>query len=192
MVARGLAERGALIVGLADVAGGVADARGLDLDAVDEWVAENRFLRGLPEAEATTRIGILETPCDVLVPAALERQLSSENVPRLDCGLVVEAANGPTTPEADALLAERGIPVVPDLLANGGGVTVSYFEWVQDQQKFFWDTEQVTDRLRTSVTGAFERTLDAAERLAVDWRTAAQAVAIERVAEAARLRGIFP
>jgi len=135
---------------------------------------------------------VLETPCDILIPAALERQVTAENAPRVDCRLVIEAANGPTTVEADAILAERGIPVVPDVLANAGGVTVSYFEWVQDQQKFFWDAEAVAQRLERQIRTSFEQILEAAGRLNTDWRTAAQAVAVERVAEAARFRAIYP
>lgn len=135
---------------------------------------------------------MLETPCDVLVPAALECQITDENASRLDCGLIVEAANGPTTPEADEILAERGIPIVPDLLANAGGVTVSYFEWAQDQQRYSWQAEEIAARLRSHLEAAMERIAEAADRFDVSWRKAGQAVAIARVAEAARLRSIYP
>jgi glutamate dehydrogenase/leucine dehydrogenase len=135
---------------------------------------------------------IVETPCDILVPAAIEHQITEENVSRVSCRLIVEAANGPTTPGADEILRERGIPVLPDVLANAGGVTVSYFEWAQDQQKFHWDTDQVAARLSKHLGQGLERVIEAAVRLDVDWRTAAQAVAIERFAEAARLRAIYP
>ena len=146
----------------------------------------------LPGGVETTRAGMLETPCDVLVPAALECQITAENAGRIDCGLIVEAANGPTTPEADLILAERGIPIVPDLLANAGGVTVSYFEWAQDQQHYSWSAGEIADRLRGHLEAAIERIAAAAERHGVGWREAGQAVAIARVAEAARLRSVYP
>jgi glutamate dehydrogenase/leucine dehydrogenase len=135
---------------------------------------------------------VLEGPCDLLIPAALERQITEENAERLQCKLVIEAANGPTTPEAETILRERGILVVPDVLANAGGVTVSYFEWVQDQQRYSWDELDVQERLRRQLRAAFGRVIDAADRHGCDWRMAALSVAIERVSEAARLRGIYP
>src|SRR3989440_9954619 len=135
VAARELQARGASIVGLADVSGGLSAPNGLDLDAVAEWVGEHRFLRGFPAADPISRTDVLEVPCDILIPAALEAQINSDNAADLQCRLVAEAANGPTTPAADRILAERDIPVLPDVLANAGGVTVSYLEWVQDQQK---------------------------------------------------------
>jgi glutamate dehydrogenase (NAD(P)+) len=192
VIAKELYDRGATVVALCDVTGGIVNPDGLDVDEALAWVAENRFLRGFPGGAEATRSGMLETPCEVLIPAALECQITSENVARLDCGLIVEAANGPTTPEADEVLAERGIPVVPDLLANAGGVTVSYFEWAQDQQRYSWQAEEITARLRSHLEAAVERIAEAADRFDVDWRKAGQAVAIARVAEAARLRSIYP
>jgi glutamate dehydrogenase (NAD(P)+) len=192
VVARELDARGAVIVGLSDVSGGVVDPQGLDLDAVFTWVAEHDFLRGFPGGELVGRTDVLLEPCDLLVPAALERQITAENAPELRCRMVVEAANGPTTPEADEILAARDIEVVPDVLANGGGVTVSYYEWVQDQQKYSWQGEEVVTRLRLQMQEALARVYEARQRHGVDWRTAAQAVAIERVAEASRLRTVYP
>ena len=192
VIARELHARGALIAGVSDVTAGVVAEGGLDVDALLEWVAANRFLRGFPGGREVSRVGILETPCDLLVPAALEQQITDSNARDVDCRIVVEAANGPTTPEADAILAERGILLVPDVLANAGGVTVSYFEWVQDQQKIAWDADEVATRLRVQLRDAFARVIEFAARGDVDWRTAAQAVAIERVAEAARLRAVYP
>jgi glutamate dehydrogenase (NAD(P)+) len=128
----------------------------------------------------------------VLVPAALERQITLLNAERIDCSVLVEGANGPTTPEADRILRERGILVVPDVLANAGGVTVSYFEWVQDQQRIAWNEHEVVEKLGERLRDAFARVVEAAERLNTDWRTAAQSVAIERVAEAAKLRAVYP
>jgi len=192
VLAHELSERGARIVSISDVTGGIVNEDGIDVARALQWVAEHRFLRGFAGGRPAGRTEVLETPCDILIPAALERQVTAENAPRVDCRLVIEAANGPTTVEADAILAERGIPVVPDVLANAGGVTVSYFEWVQDQQKFFWDAEAVAQRLERQIRTSFEQILEAAGRLNTDWRTAAQAVAVERVAEAARFRAIYP
>jgi glutamate dehydrogenase (NAD(P)+) len=192
VLARELCARGAVLVGVCDVAGGIASADGIEIDELIAWVAEHRFMRGFPGGEPVSRTAVLQTPCDILVPAAVEHQITAENAESLDCRLVVEAANGPTTPEADEILGRRGIPVVPDVLANGGGVTVSYFEWVQDQQKYFWDSAEIAQRLDRQMATALTRVIEHAGRLDVDWRTAAQSVAIERVAEAARLRSIYP
>jgi glutamate dehydrogenase (NAD(P)+) len=192
VVCRELKARGARIVGISDVSGGVVSAEGLDLGLVAAWLDENGFLRGFPGGQSVSRAELLLTPCDILVPAALERQITATNAAELDCGMIVEAANGPTTPAADEIFARRGIEVIPDVLANGGGVTVSYFEWVQDQQKYSWQGEEVVTRLRLTLEDALARVVEAQQRHGVDWRTAAQAVAIERVAEAARLRTIYP
>jgi len=191
-IAKEMFDRGARVVAICDVTGGIVNPDGIDVDAALGWIAENRFLRGFPGGTATSAGGMLETPCEVLVPAALECQITAENAGRIDCRLLVEAANGPTTPEADAILAARGIPIVPDLLANAGGVTVSYFEWAQDQQRYSWDANEVGSRLRGHLEAAIERIALAAERYGVGWREAGQAVAIARVAEAARLRSVYP
>lgn len=192
VIAKELYDRGATIVALCDVTGGLVNPNGIDVDEALAWVVENRFLRGFPGGVEATRGGMLETPCDVLIPAALECQITAENAGRIDTGLIVEAANGPTTPEADLILAERGIPIVPDLLANAGGVTVSYFEWAQDQQHYSWSAEEIAERLRGHLEAAIGRIAEAAERYDVGWREAGQAVAIARVAEAARLRSVYP
>ena len=191
-VVRELAQRGATIVGVSDVTGGVVNPDGLDIAAVKEWTDEHRFLRDCPAGAAVGRQEILEQPCDILVPAAVEQQITRDNVEAIDASWIVEGANGPTTPEADEILARRGIEVIPDVLANAGGVTVSYFEWVQDQQKLAWQGAEVAARLRMQLDDAFARVSEARERLNTDWRTAAQAVAIERVADASRLRTIYP
>ncbi len=192
VAARELARRGARIVAVTDVAGGVANEGGLDLDALDRWVGGSRFIRGFPEGEEIDRRQVLTLPCDVLIPAALEHQITAENANDVDCRLVVEAANGPTTPEADRILADRQIPVVPDLLANGGGVAVSYYEWAQDIQREAWTAEHVLERLRRQMNDAVARVLAAAERWGVDWRTAAQGVGIEPVAQASEMRAVYP
>jgi glutamate dehydrogenase (NAD(P)+) len=191
-VVRELAQRGATIVGVSDVTGGVADPDGLDAAPVEAWVAEHRFLRGYPHGTDVGRVEILEQPCDILIPAAVEQQITAENAGEIQARWVVEGANGPTTPEADEILASRGIEVLPDVLANAGGVTVSYFEWVQDQQKLAWHGAEVAARLRLQLDDAFVRVRNAREQHGTDWRTAAQAVAIERVAAASRLRTIYP
>ncbi len=192
VIARELHARGARVVAVSDVSAGVVDERGLDVPALLAWYTEGRFLRDYPSADKVGRQEVLETPCDILVPAALERQIDAENAPRIDTLLIVEVANGPTTPEADVILADRGITVVPDILANAGGVTTSYFEWVQGKQMFFWDAEEVARQLRRHMHGGLARVLDAVERLGTDWRNAALSVAVERVAEAARMRSIYP
>ena len=195
VVARELHARGALIVGLGDVSSGVVDEQGIDIPSLLSWyVGEGgtRFLRDWHGGDHVGRSEILETPCEILVPAAIERQIDAARARRIECELIAEAANGPTTPEGDLVLAERGIHVIPDVLCNAGGVTVSYFEWVQDQQKFFWHAEEVAARLKTQLGAALERVAQESERLAVGWRTAALTVAIERIAEAARMRSIYP
>ena len=192
VAAAALYERGARVVGLSDLSGGIVDENGLDVPKLAEWVAGGGKLGDYDEADHVGRTEVLETPCDYLIPAAVERQITAENASRLDCRMVVEAANGPTTPEADAILREGGVPVVPDILANAGGVTVSYFEWVQDQQKFFWQVDEITERLKRQLHVAMERVAERAEFLGVDWRVAALTVGLERLAEAAKLRAIYP
>jgi glutamate dehydrogenase (NAD(P)+) len=192
VIARELTARGAILVGISDVTGGVTSPGGLDVEALMTWVGEHRFLRGFPGGDPVAREQFLQIPCDILVPAALERQITADNASLLECKLVLEAANGPTTPQADRILADRGILVVPDVIANAGGVTASYFEWAQDQQKYLWDAEAIEQRLRTQLRGGIERVFASAERFDVDWRTAAQIIAIERFAAATRLRAIYP
>ncbi|MEJ7824001.1 MAG: Glu/Leu/Phe/Val dehydrogenase [Solirubrobacteraceae bacterium] len=192
VAARELDAIGAQVVAVSDRSGGLVAAGGLDVQAITSWLDEHGELAGYPDAEHVSPTDVLEVPCEVLMPAALERQITGENAARLRCRLVIEAANGPTTPDAEAILGERDILVVPDVLANAGGVTVSYFEWVQDQQHYTWDELDIQERLRRQLRAAFGRVVSAAERHACDWRMAALSVAIERVSEAARLRGIYP
>jgi glutamate dehydrogenase (NAD(P)+) len=183
---------GAKVIGVSDHTCGIVDEKGLDIPVLIDWIREHRFLEGCGVGKAVGRAEVLETPCDILIPAALERQITTENADRLDCRLIVEAANGPTTPEAERILDERGIKIVPDILANAGGVTVSYFEWVQDQQKYTWEVAQIKDRLRMQLRSATTKVAESAEELDLDWRTAAMTVAVKRVAEAAKLRAIYP
>jgi glutamate dehydrogenase (NAD(P)+) len=187
-----LHARGARVVGLSDVGGAIANQAGLDVDEVVRWSEEHGTVAGFPEAEAIERDLLLELPCDVLVPAALEHQITERNASRLRCRLVAEAANGPTTTAADEILAERGIPVLPDVLTSGGGVTVSYFEWVQAHQKYIWTPEEIRERLRTQMRQALQQVIATSEQLDVSLRTAALSVAVRRVAEAAKLRAVYP
>jgi glutamate dehydrogenase (NAD(P)+) len=190
--ARIAAAHGARVVAVSDVKGGIHRADGLDLAAVDAWVREHRFLEGFPGADAVTNAELLELDCDALIPAALQSQLTDKNAGRVRARLVVEGANGPTSLEADAILRERGVFVVPDVLANAGGVTVSYFEWVQDAQQFFWTEDEVNGRLAAIMGRAFQDVLALALEKKVDLRTASLMRGIGRVADAKRLRGVFP
>lgn len=193
VTAQGLARFGTKIVGVSDAAGGVYHPKGLDLPALDVHVATHRTVAGFPGGDVISNADLLEQPCDVLVPAALERQIHGENAGKIRCRILAEAANGPTTPEADAILAQRPeVFVLPDILCNAGGVVVSYFEWVQDLQSFFWGETEVIDRLYRMLEGAFSQTVKFARDRRVSLRTAALASGIERVWRAKRLRGLFP
>lgn len=183
---------GAKVVAISDHTGGIHNPKGIDVPEAVRWMEQHRTLEDCPLGSPVGRAEVLEVPCDLLIPAALERQITQANAPRIDTKLIVEAANGPITPEAEAVLADRGILIVPDVLANAGGVTVSYFEWVQDQQKFMWDMIEIQERLKRLLRAAFGRVIEASDRLDVDWRTAALSVAVLRVSEAARLRAIYP
>ena len=190
--ARIAAQLGARVIAVSDVKGGILNEAGLDIDAVERWLPEHQFLEGFPGSDAVANDALLELPCEILIPAAVQNQITERNADRLDCRLVVEAANGPTSLEADAILAERGILVVPDILANAGGVTVSYFEWVQGLQQFFWTEEEVNGRLITLMQSTFHDVLALSRSEGVDLRTAALMRGIGRVSEAKRRRGVFP
>ncbi|HLU40260.1 MAG TPA: Glu/Leu/Phe/Val dehydrogenase dimerization domain-containing protein [Planctomycetota bacterium] len=186
--ARELAAMGAKIVAVGDHAGGVARREGLDVGALARWVAEHRTVDGFPDAERIDRNAVLTWDADVLVPAAVEDVLTADNAKDVRAGLVVEGANAPTTPDADRILRERGVRVVPDILANAGGVTVSYFEWVQNIQAFRWDLERVHEELGRTMRRAYAAVRDLARERKVDMRTAAFALAIQRVGRAATSR----
>jgi len=187
-----LHKLGARVIGVSDVSGGVVNLGGIDVPSLIAWHAENEGVRGYPGADTTGAEEVLELPCEILVPAALERQIHAKNADRIRCRLVVEAANGPTTPAAEDILLDRGVLVVPDILANAGGVTVSYYEWVQGQQRHAWDAADIERRLDLQMQTAVERVAETAARLRVDWRSAALSVAIARVTEAGAMRGIYP
>jgi glutamate dehydrogenase/leucine dehydrogenase len=149
-------------------------------------------VKGFPGSEDISNEDLLALRCDILVPAALENAITGLNATKVNTRVVAEAANGPTTPEADAILFENGIMVLPDILANAGGVTVSYFEWVQDNYSFFWKEKDVNDNLREVMVKSFQEVLQTAQRRKLDMRRAAYVVAVDRVAEAIRVRGIYP
>ena len=192
VAARLAASVGARIVAVSDVHGGIYNPNGLDLDSVDRWIESHGTLRGFAGADAVSTGEVLELPCDILIPAAIQNQLTEGNAAKLQCRLIVEGANGPTTLEADAIFRDRGIFVVPDILANAGGVTVSYFEWVQSLQHFFWTEAEVNERLTTLMQRAFREILAVAEAQQVTMRTAALMRGISRIAAAKRRRGVFP
>jgi glutamate dehydrogenase (NAD(P)+) len=187
-----LATHGAKVVAVSDVSGGVHDERGLDVPALHAFVDAQGSLAAYTGAERITNEELLELPCDVLVLAAREDQVTAENAPRLQARLVAEGANGPTSVEADAILAERGIPVLPDVLTNAGGVTVSYFEWVQDLGRLFWDRSEIRARLAEKLGDAFDRVWELAEGRGLSLRSAALVGGIREVAGALGARGIYP
>ncbi len=187
-----MSKRGYVIVAASDSRGGVANPKGLDVTGLIAHKAETGSVAGFSGAERVTNADVLEYDCDVLVPAALEKVITAGNASRIRAKIVAEAANGPTLPEADDILFERGITVLPDILANAGGVTVSYFEWVQDLQENFWEENEINDRLKRKMTRAFNEAHEQSRRHGVNMRKGAYAVAVDRVAEATKLRGLYP
>jgi glutamate dehydrogenase (NAD(P)+) len=187
-----LHDLGATVIGVSDISGGVHDKQGLDILELHEYVAEHGSLEGYDRCERVTNEELLELPCDILIVAAREDQLTGENAGRVHARLIVEGANGPTTLEADAILAERGIPVVPDILANAGGVTESYFEWVQDLGRLFWDRDEIRLKLADKMHDAFDRVWDVSDEKKITLRQSAMVAAIREVGGALETRGIYP
>src|SRR3954468_5540454 len=187
-----LAAHGATVIAVSDVSGGVHDESGLDVQALLAFAEEHGSLADWTEGARLTNEELLELPCDVLVLAAREDQIHAENAPRLQARLIAEDANGPTSLEADAILAERGIPVLPDVLTNAGGVTVSYFEWVQDLGRLFWDRREIRAKLAEQLGDAFDRVWALSEEKNMTLRSAALVAGIREVAGALRSRGIYP
>jgi glutamate dehydrogenase (NAD(P)+) len=185
-------ERGAKVIAVSDSKGGVYNPHGLDTRDVLAYARTNRTVVGYRDAESITNAELLELECEVLMPCALENQLTATNAAQVRAKIVAEGANGPLTPEADEILLDKGVFILPDIVCNSGGVIVSYFEWVQDLQSFFWDEEEVNERLRRIMLRSFKQVLQVAEEKKVDTRTAAQIVAIQRVANAVLVRGIYP
>jgi len=186
-----LAQTGAKIVGVTDWKGGAYNAKGLDIPTLLEHAVAHKTVDGFPGGEALANEQLFALETDVLIPAALENQITAENAPGIKARIVIEAANGPVTPEANNILQERGIFVVPDILANSGGVTVSYFEWVQDRYGYFWDESDVNARLEKKMHEAFHDVLQMSLKYKVDMRTAAYIVAISRVGTVTQLRGMY-
>ena len=188
-----LASYGVKVIGISDVTGAVWNASGLDLDKLKAHVAATGSVNGFAGAEAIDPAEMLTRECDVLVPAATDKALTRENAPKLKCKVLAEGANGPTTPDADQIITERGdIFLIPDILCNAGGVTVSYFEWVQNLQRFQWTEREVLTRLETMLEATFTRVLNFAKQHNLPQRTAAQALAIKTVADVKSQRGLFP
>ena len=186
-----LAKDGAKIIAASDVGGGIQDAKGLDIAALVHHVAQHKTVVGFPGATPIDGKKILELPCDILIPAALENQITQANAARIQARIIAEGANGPTTTQADKILNKNGILVIPDILANSGGVTVSYFEWVQDRQGLFWREEEVNTRLEQIMVDAFHDVATMADEHKVSFRVAAFMLAIKRVVDAIQLRGVY-
>jgi glutamate dehydrogenase (NAD(P)+) len=188
-----MARSGTSIIAVSDVSGGIYNQNGLDLNAIDDHLAKHRTLAGFPGGAAISQEDLLVLPCDILVPAALERQITEKNAGQLKCRILAEGANGPVTPEADAILEQRpDIFLIPDILCNAGGVVVSYFEWVQDLQSFFWDEAEIMGKLYRILETAFRQTVNTARNRNVSMRTAALSLGIQRVYEARKKRGLYP
>jgi glutamate dehydrogenase (NAD(P)+) len=190
--ARFIHELGARVVAVSDSRGGVLHNDGLDLNLVTRHKQETGSVVGTPRTRPISHADLLALECDILVPAALEGVFTAQNAGQVKARIVAEAANGPTTPEADEVFRERGIMVIPDILCNAGGVTVSYFEWVQDREEFFWAIDEINARLRRVMVRAFEDVYRTSIEHAVDMRLAAYMQAVSRVAEATLTRGIYP
>jgi glutamate dehydrogenase (NAD(P)+) len=192
VAARFLHDMGAVVVAISDVQGGIYNPAGLDPVAVDRYSRQHDTVGGFPEADIVSNSELLELDCDILIPAAVGNQITADNADRIKAGLIVEAANGPTTPGADLILNEKGTLIVPDILANAGGVTVSYFEWVQGLQEFFWTEREVNAQLERIMATAFQSVSQVASERRLPMRTAAYLLGVERVAHAVTTRGIYP
>jgi glutamate dehydrogenase (NAD(P)+) len=192
--ARHAFDLGYKVIAVSDVTGGYYNEQGLNIEDMMAYAAQHRFnqLEGYPNAEPISNAELLALECEVLAPCAMENQITRENADDVKAFLIVEGANGPTTPEADDILFAKGVEIIPDILANAGGVTVSYFEWVQGLQSFFWDVEEVHRQLRRVLIKAYDEVLRTRGQFNADMRTAAQITAIRRVADAAATRGIYP
>jgi glutamate dehydrogenase (NAD(P)+) len=192
IAARLMADEGSRILAVSDSHGGIYKADGLDVDRVIGWKAEHGTVQGFPGAVDITNAEVLEVECDILIPAALENQITEANAGRVKAKVIAEAANGPTTPGADRIFHEKGVFMIPDILCNAGGVTVSYFEWVQDLNRDQWSEAMVNAKLKEIMVRAFGEVLDMATQANVDMRTAAYLLAVQRVADATAVRGLYP
>lgn len=191
--ARTMHERGATVVAVSDVMGGIYNAKGFDPRHLKAFAAENGgSVVGYPGSDTLTNEELLELKVDVLVPAAMEGQITAQNADKIQARVIAEGANGPTSPEADEILNEKGVMVIPDILCNAGGVVVSYFEWVQDLQAFFWDESEIRRQMERKLLTNLDELTGVAVRTGVDLRSAAYTIAIQRIVEATKLRGIYP
>ena len=186
-----LREQGCKIIGVGDISGAFYNKKGIDIEKALEWVRTNRTLAGFPGAETMEPEELLELECDVLVPAAKEDQITPRNAEKIRTKVICEGANGPTAAKADPILQEKGILVIPDILANAGGVTVSYFEWVQNRVGYFWSLDRVNDRMERMMKESFDSVYETAERYKVPLRIGAYILAIDKVARTLKLRGIY-
>jgi glutamate dehydrogenase (NAD(P)+) len=184
-------EAGYKIIAISDVSGGIYNRNGIDIPKALAHLKATKTLEGYEGVERVGNAELLEIECDVLAPCATENQITSENASRLKCKILAEGANGPTTPKADKILHEKGVFVIPDILANAGGVTVSYFEWVQDRMGYFWREDEVNQRLEEKMVASFHEVVKYSETHNVDMRTASYMLAIDRVAYDTRMRGIY-
>ncbi len=185
-------QRGAKIIAVSDVSGGIYNGEGFDIPDVIEYVKTHKQVKGYPKSSPITNEELLELPCDALFPCALEGQIDTHNAEKIKAKIIVEGANGPVSNAATRILHKRGIFIAPDVIANGGGVIVSYFEWVQDIMSFFWDEDEINDRLKTIITKAFDKGWAVHQEKNVDMRSAAMAVAVQRLEKAMLLRGLYP
>jgi glutamate dehydrogenase (NAD(P)+) len=192
VAARLLWREGCVIIGISDVKGGIWKPDGIDVRQLEAHVAETGSVMGFPGSEPISNADLITQPCDVLIPAAVGGQVHAGNADRVKASIIAEGANGPTTPEADVILRERGVTVIPDILCNAGGVVVSYFEWVQGLQYYFWRESEITSRLQEVMTRAFNRVWALASKESTDLRTAALMEGIRRVAEGYKVRGLYP
>jgi glutamate dehydrogenase (NAD(P)+) len=191
VAAKMFAARGCKVTGISDISGGYVNRNGIDIAGATAYAQEHHSLAGYRGGEHVSNEKLLETECDVLVPAALEKVLTGENAERVHARLIVEGANGPTTPEADHIFQRKGTVVVPDILGNAGGVIVSYFEWVQDRQGYFWKEAEVNERLEELLLTNFRKVREVAHQRQIPYRTAAYMVAIDRVTRSIKMRGVY-
>jgi len=187
-----MVAEGATVVAVSDSTGGIHNPNGLDIAKVINWKKEHGTVQGFPGSKDVSNAQVLEVECDILIPAALENQITERNAGNIKARLIAEAANGPTTPEADRILWKNSKFMIPDILCNAGGVTVSYFEWVQDLNRDHWSEQVVNEKLKEIMVKAFTETLAIARREQIDMRTAAYMLAVQRVADAMTMRGLYP
>jgi len=190
--ARLLYGQGSKVIAVSNSKGGIYNKNGIDIESLIQHVKENKVISDFPDVEIITNEDLLALDCDVLIPASIEGQITRYNADNVKARIIVEGANGPTTPEADRILSDRGVGIIPDILANSGGVVISYFEWVQDLQFYFWKENEIRQRLKEIITDIFNNVLSMSQEKKIDMRMAAWMLGISRIAEAQKLRGLYP